>query len=147
MYQRHILPWQHERMVARIVGFFHFQPLQQQRARSDTRNVMLVLRTWPTSSLAVSPPALSNCKGPAGAGVSRDVSAQSFAGVSQSKWQDLFYHAEPSPVSKAARWNFLLWRHPLCCCVAKGFHRLLYCLNSYQICIIIQTWKKTHKAD
>lgn len=118
------------------------QLLQQQRARSDAWNVVLVLRTWPTFALAISPPALSNCKGPAGAGVSRDVSAQSFAGVSQSEWQVLFYHAETSPVRKAAGWNFLLWRPPFCCCVAKGFCRLFYCLNSHQICIIIQAWKK-----
>lgn len=99
---KHALPWQHEGRVAQMFGLFHFQLLQEQRARSDTRNVTVVLRTWPTSSLAVSPPVLSNCKGPAGAGVSRDVSVQGFAWVSQSKWQDLFYHAEPSPVSKAA---------------------------------------------
>lgn len=124
--------------VPKYLIFFHFQPLQKPRARSDTWNVLLVLRTWPTSCLALSPPALSNCEGSAGAGVRGDVSVQSFAGVSQSKWQDLFYHAEPSPVSKADGWNFLLWRPPLCCCVAKGFCRLLYCLNSHQICIIIQ---------
>lgn len=124
-----------------------FQPLQQQGARSDTLKSTLVFRTWLTFSLAMSPPALSNCEGPAGAGASRDVSVRSFAGVSQSKWQDLFYHAEPSPVSRAARWNFLLWRPPLCCCVAKGFCRLLYCLNSHQICIIIQIWKKDHEAN
>lgn len=108
----------------------------------DTWNGMLVLRTWPTFSLAISPPALSNCEEPAGAGVSRDVSAQSFAGVSQSEWQVLFYHAETSPVRRAVGWNFLLWRPPFCCCVAKGFCRLFYCLNSHQICIIIQAWKK-----
>lgn len=151
---RHALPWQHKRRVAQMFGLFHFQLLQEQRARSDTWNVTVVLRTWPTSPLAVSPPVLSNCKGPAGAGVSRDVSVQSFAWVSQSKWQDLFYHTEPSPVSKAAGWNFLLWRPPLCGCVAKGFCRLLYCLNSHQICTIIQAWKRKqnrtkqkHKAN
>lgn len=58
---------------------------------------------------------------------------QGFAWVSQSKWQDLFYHAELSPVSRAAGRNFLLWRPPFCCCVTKGFCRLLYCLNSHQI--------------
>lgn len=134
-------------MGAQIFDVFHFQPLQKPRARSDTWNVTLVLRTWPTSSLALSPPALSNCEGSAGAGVRGDVSVQGFAGVSQSKWQDLFYHAEPSPVSEADGWNFLLWRPPLCCCVAKGFCRLLYCLNSHQICIIIQAYKKNHTTD
>lgn len=133
MCQRHALPWQRERIVAQTFGLFHFQLSQQQRARSDTWNVTVALRTQPTSLSAISPPAVSNCYGPAGAGVSRDVSAQGFAWVSQSKWQDLFYHAELSPVSKAAGWNFLLWRPPFCCCVTKGFCRLLYCLNSHQI--------------
>lgn len=145
--QKHALPWQQERIAAQTFGLFHFQLLQQQRVRSDTWNVTVALRTRPTSFSAISPPALSNCYGPAGAGVSRDVSALGFAWVSQSKWQDLFYHTELSPVSKAAGWNFLLWRPPFCCCVTKGFCRLLYCLNSHQICIITQTLKKTHQND
>lgn len=39
---------------------------------------------------------------------------------------------------QSSRMKFPSLETPLCCCVAKGFCRLFYCLNSHQICIIIQ---------